>query len=98
MHDRGGVYVRRGSLQLLPTDVFERCVDEIAGMASVTEVHPFNNNEPLTDKRLLSEAKLIVMRAISKSGEGVTPQETPLIFVSCFHVNSYKAVSVPSSM
>src|SRR5947209_3125807 len=46
--------VRRGSLQLLPTDVFERCVDEIAGMPSVTEVHPFNNNEPLTDKRLPS--------------------------------------------
>lgn len=51
--------VRRGSLQVLPTDVFQRCVDEIAGMPSVTEVHPFNNNEPLTDKRMPSLIRYI---------------------------------------
>src|SRR5947209_7392447 len=46
--------VRRGSLQVLPTDVFERCVDQLAEVPSVEEVNPFNNNEPLTDKRLAS--------------------------------------------
>jgi radical SAM protein with 4Fe4S-binding SPASM domain len=51
--------VRSSDLRKLPTEIFERCVDEIAGMPSVREVHPFNNNEPLTDKRLPSLVRYI---------------------------------------
>jgi molybdenum cofactor biosynthesis enzyme MoaA len=44
--------VRRDAMYLLETDVFQRCVDEIARHHEVRDVHPFNNNEPLTDRRL----------------------------------------------
>lgn len=51
--------IRRGSLRKLPIDVFKRCVDEIASIPSIMEVNPFNNNEPLTDKRIPSLIRYI---------------------------------------